>query len=548
MPGRTALAILLSRIRWVLVALGLGQALLTLPSPATRRAALLALAAVAVYNLPVSIARRLPPGVLEPLLGVSLVGDYLACTAWLLLSPGAGFAIYVLLVLEAGLLYPTVGALLVAGAAGIALTGRAWREGVDSGAFPVAAGLLGRFAILLLVAVVAARLAADRRQMQSQIDGERAALTQERETLRQATSERDQAKEALRASGEGLRTMIRSAPVMLFALDQAGTVTLSEGVGLPALGQRTGEAVGWSVYELYAHDAGMLDAVRRALSGQAVQTTTEEAGRSFAMSLGPLRDGSGQLTGAIGVALDITDRQRAEAELRESLDRLRQVGRERQALLDRLIRVQEEERRRIANDIHDDSIQSMIAVGMRLHALRSQVDGPDHVQSLARLATEVERAVDRLRHLLFELRPAVLDEEGLAPALRLYLEEMKAQVPLDYRIDSQLAADPSPEARVLLYRIAQEALTNVRKHARATHVELTLEEREKGFFLRIRDDGMGFVLQDQPATKPGHLGLVAMRERAVMAGGWLHLDSAPGAGTQVEVWIPAELTAQLDAA
>jgi PAS domain S-box-containing protein len=547
MPGRTALATLLSRVRWALVALGLGQALLTFPAPAARPAALLTLAAVALYNLPVSLARRLPPRVLEPILLVSLVGDYLACTAWLLLSPGATFAIYVLLVLEGGLLYEA-GALAVAGGVGLTLTAVALREGAPfSGSFP-AGGLLARTAILLMVAVVAARLAAERRQMKRHVDEAQAALTQERETLRQATSERDRAMEALRASGEGLRTIVRSAPVMLFALDQAGTVTLSEGVGLPALGQRTGEAVGWSVYELYGHDASMLDAIRRALSGQAVQTTTEEAGRSFAMSRGPLRDGSGQLAGAIGVALDITDRQQVEAELRQSMDRLRQIGRERQALLDRLIRVQEEERRRIANDIHDDSIQSMIAVGMRLHVLRSQVGAPDQVQSLARLATEVEAAVDRLRHLLFELRPAVLDEEGLAPALRLYLEEMKAQVPLDYRIDSRLGADPTPEARVLLYRIAQEALANVRKHARASYVELTLEEREKGFFLRIRDDGLGFALQEHPAPTPGHLGLVAMRERAAMAGGWLHLDSTPGAGTQVEVWIPAELTAQLDVA
>ncbi len=429
----------------------------------------------------------------------------------------------------------------------MAMAAVSWQHGVlFSGPFPASA-VLAHSSILLMVAAVAASLAADSQRMRKRAGDARAALAQEREVLSQVAIERERAEEALRASGERLRTVVRSAPVMLFAFDRSGIITLSEGVGLVALGHRGGEAVGWSVHELYRHDSSMQDAIRRALSGQAVQTTTEEAGRSFAISFGPLRDGSGQLAGAIGVALDITDRQQAETELRQSMDRLRQISRERQALLDRLVRAQEEERRHIANDIHDDSIQAMIAVGMRLQVLRSQLGASDPGQTLARLATEVEEAVGRLRRLLFDLRPIALDEEGLAPALRLYLEEMKTQSHLDYRLDSRLAADPPPETRVLLYRIAQEALSNVRKHARASHVELTLDDHEAGFLLSIQDDGTGFAPNERQHM-PGHLGLLAMRERAALAGGWAHIDSPPGAGTRVEVWIPAESTSQPEAA
>ncbi|HEY8842316.1 MAG TPA: ATP-binding protein, partial [Gaiellaceae bacterium] len=109
-----------------------------------------------------------------------------------------------------------------------------------------------------------------------------------------------------------------------------------------------------------------------------------------------------------------------------------------------------------------------------------------------------------------------------------------------YRFDDQLSVQPSPESRAILYRIVQEALANVRKHAQATAATVALREVENGFLARVSDDGVGFVAGDEEPV-PGHLGLAAMRERAELAGGWLKIKAAPGKGTTLEVWIPVAL-------
>jgi PAS domain S-box-containing protein len=239
-----------------------------------------------------------------------------------------------------------------------------------------------------------------------------------------------------------------------------------------------------------------------------------------------LRNAEGVRTRMMGVMLDVTQRRGAEEERRQ--------------LLAHQVAAQEDERRRIADDIHDDSIQAMTAVGIRLSTLSQQVTDERAVESLARVERAVEGAIVRLRHLMFQLRPRVLDEEGLAPTLRIVLEQMAEDEGLEYRFDDQLAEEPHLEVRAILYRIAQEALANARKHARGAAVEVTLGERDQGFFVRVRDEGPGFDAAAITASPTGHMGLSSMRERAEMAGGWARVDSAPGRGTTVECWIPTE--------
>jgi signal transduction histidine kinase len=203
-----------------------------------------------------------------------------------------------------------------------------------------------------------------------------------------------------------------------------------------------------------------------------------------------------------------------------------------------LVEAQENERKRIAWDLHDDSIQVMTAVGLRLKALRRNVpDDPELASQLDELEEAVGEAIGRLRHLLIELRPVVLDRKGLTPALRAYLDSLEEDG-LSTVLTSRLGAEPRPETRAILYRLSQEALTNVRRHARASRVEVVLEERGGGYALQVRDDGAGFSTQQR--GEPGHLGLVAMQERAEVFGGWCRIQSAPGAGTTVEVWVPSE--------
>ncbi|MDP9232566.1 MAG: PAS domain S-box protein, partial [Actinomycetota bacterium] len=246
------------------------------------------------------------------------------------------------------------------------------------------------------------------------------------------------------------------------------------------------------------------------------------------IKISPIRDAGDTIVGLASIARDLTP-LRAHRELERDLA-------ERRALLAHLVDAGEEERGRIAMDIHDDSIQAITAAGMRLQILRRQLDDPEQLKLLDELEQTIQLAISRLRHLLFELRPPALDNEGLSAALGSYLDEVD-DPDIAYRFDDRLSVQPSPESRTILYRIVQEALANVRKHAQATAATVALRELGNGFLARVSDDGIGFVAGDEEPV-PGHLGLAAMRERAELAGGWLKIKAAPGKGTTLEVWIP----------
>src|SRR5215213_511519 len=240
----------------------------------------------------------------------------------------------------------------------------------------------------------------------------------------------------------------------------------------------------------------------------------------------PVPKGVGELTDVANAlnaaAVHIEQRQEAQARL-----------------LAELVAAEEETRRRIAVDIHDDTAQAVAAAGLRMDALAAALEDPDERDAVLKARTALIEANRRLRRLLFELRPPALDEAGLGAALELFLTDSFAHDGFDWRVENRLDDEPAPEARAILYRVALEALTNVRKHANACTVEVLLERRGVGVALRVRDDGAGFDLPapDAPA-EPGHIGLVSMRERAEAAGGRFAMSSAPGSGTTVEFWMP----------
>jgi PAS domain S-box-containing protein len=247
-----------------------------------------------------------------------------------------------------------------------------------------------------------------------------------------------------------------------------------------------------------------------------------------------------------GIMLDITAQKEAEEKLRWSLEVLRRTSQQRRELMERLESAQEQERRRIAADIHDDSIQVMSALDMRLQTLSLQ--GGADPPSLDELHGIVQDAIERLRHLLFRLRPSSLDHEGLAAAIRQYLRLTEQETGLAWSIDDgRLAEEPPPDLRAVLYRMAQEALVNVRKHADATRVDVEVRTAGLGVTIRIRDDGRGFDAGVLGRPEPGHLGLTTTIERAEAAGGWVRVQSADGEGTTVECWLPTDSVDPVDA-
>ena len=222
----------------------------------------------------------------------------------------------------------------------------------------------------------------------------------------------------------------------------------------------------------------------------------------------------------------------------EKVSELESGNAERRSLIAQLVNAHEEERERIAEELHDDSIQVVATLGMRLDLLARRVTDPELASALERLKEDVALAVDRLRRLMFDLKPVELEREGLAAALELYMERAAGEESLAYELVDRTGHQPSEPTLTLLYAAGREALANVRKHADASHVSVLLEQQGDGFSLAVRDDGKGFSPADGMRVRSGHLGLPAMRERVEMAGGSLRLESRPGAGATLEVRLP----------
>jgi signal transduction histidine kinase len=199
---------------------------------------------------------------------------------------------------------------------------------------------------------------------------------------------------------------------------------------------------------------------------------------------------------------------------------------------------QEEERRRIAEDVHDDVVQVMAAVNMRIELLRRRLEDPAHQAIADDVQATVEQAIKRLRTLIFDLSPPALERYGLAAAVRMKLDQFEIEGSFDVELDAEVETEPEPAVRVLIYRITQEALANVRKHARANKVIVSMREDDAGILVKIRDDGVGFSVPAATDINVGHLGFRTMRDRAGEAGGWFKAASTPGAGSTISFWLP----------
>ena len=256
-----------------------------------------------------------------------------------------------------------------------------------------------------------------------------------------------------------------------------------------------------------------------------------------------VRDGQDEPLFWRGIMTDITPTKRVEDRLRRSLDVLRRTMEDRRQLLLRLEDAQDEERRRIASDIHDDPIQVMSAADIRAQAIARRIEDPELRKEADDLRETIRASVERLRHLLFELRPPALDREGLVPALRA-CAGTSDPVP---EIEGVLAFEPPPELRAILFRIAQEAIANARKHASATRIDVSIADIDDGVRLMVTDDGRGFDVGVIDSPEPGHIGLPTMIERAQLAGGRCQVESQPGHGTSVSAWVPVDQPASADA-
>lgn len=224
-------------------------------------------------------------------------------------------------------------------------------------------------------------------------------------------------------------------------------------------------------------------------------------------------------------------------ELAGAVQSLQQADERRRRLLARIVEAQEQERHRIAGDVHDDAVQVMTAVNFRLEVLRRGLTDPEQAEAALQLEETVSLSISRLRSLLFDLSPPALGR-GLGDAVHVYLTERATGWAVDWQVVEQLSRQPPSPLRTLLFRICQEALVNVCKHAAPCLAIVLITERDTGILVQVSDTGPGCDEADLLAAEAGHLGVSGMRERADSAGGWCTVTSAPGRGTVVEAWVP----------
>jgi two-component system sensor histidine kinase UhpB len=211
------------------------------------------------------------------------------------------------------------------------------------------------------------------------------------------------------------------------------------------------------------------------------------------------------------------------------------------ALSSRTLDAQEEERRRIARELHDETAQELTALLVRIRLAADGSREPATRERLAELRAATARTLDGVRRLARELRPTILDDLGLAEAIRAYAHDTTLRGAARVTVQTRgPTARLDPTRELVLYRVVQEALTNVAKHAAARAVEVTLDYRPDRVAATVADDGRGF----EPAVAAGvtptgqGLGLLGMRERLALVGGALELDAQPGGGTRVRATVP----------
>ncbi len=229
--------------------------------------------------------------------------------------------------------------------------------------------------------------------------------------------------------------------------------------------------------------------------------------------------------------------KQADAQLSETVERLQQVDSARQLLLRNLSTAVDRASKRFATDLHDDALQKLTAAEMRLASLAA-LAGDDQAKSgIDEVNTLLQEVEESLRKLLQNVRPPSLDTTGgLETTIRQRLAALQ-QSGITSECAVELPDEPPYEIKSIVHRQVSEALTNVEKHAQATRVRVELKSENDGIYGAITDNGTGFIVSERDRL-PGHLGLLALSERPLLAGGWGKIRSEPGAGTIVEFWVP----------
>src|SRR5260370_32678404 len=361
------------------------------------------------------------------------------------------------------------------------------------------------------------------------------------EALRSEIADRKLAVKAVKQAEDRARLIIDTIPTMAWSLAPDGD--------LEFLNQRWLDYTGLSLKEGIEEPTRTVhpDDLSRVLEKWLVIKATSEVYedelrlqradgeyRWFLVRVAPLLDEQGNIVKWFGASVDIEDRRRAEKNLEEAHRQLKLLSRRR-------VKVQEEERRHLARELHDEIGQALTAAKINLQAA---LEEPDHAKAkrIHETTAILERLLGQVRQISLNLRPSTLDDLGLVPALRSLLDEQGRLASVAVRFSAKnMPENLDPEIQTTCFRIAQEAITNAVRHARSTQISVELSLENGNLRLQIRDNGTGFDAESAQAQTTG-LGLIGMKERAALGGGRTRIVASRGKGATGGVTLP--LTSQ----
>jgi len=347
---------------------------------------------------------------------------------------------------------------------------------------------------------------------------------------------------ALKESEDQYRQLVENISEGIVMQDKKGVITYANTRFLNMIGYTEDEVIGKPITRFLGggilkrrelQDAAKEDEIRKAAE---VSWKRKDGERVFTI-LSPknIYNDKEQLKGRVSVLTDITDRRQAEKELHRSRELLRKLSQHLQS-------VREKESKRIAREIHDELGQQLTALKMDLSWISNKVDPEDKdaekfLRKINAMSNLVDKTIQSVQKISAELRPGLLDDLGLVPALEWLAQEFESQtnVPCRLQLHCEMV-NIDPDCSTAIFRISQEALTNVSRHAKASRVVISLKEENNALVLKINDDGKG--IKPDEVFAPSSLGLMGMRERIRPFGGELNIVGSQKKGTTLTVTLP----------
>jgi PAS domain S-box-containing protein len=344
--------------------------------------------------------------------------------------------------------------------------------------------------------------------------------------------------DALRQSEDRLRRAMEAIPAMVWSARPDGTIDFISGAWQQHLEVPAQEVERWDwVARLHPEDRSRVLEHWHGLIASGTPSEIEMrlrrsdgSYRWFLARQQPSRDEAGGVARWYGTLTDIEERRQSEEKLRRSAEEL-------QALSRRLVELQESERKLLARELHDRVGQALTALSINLARLQDRSRTPEVRARLKDSEALLEATVQAIENVVADLRPPMLDDHGLPAALAWYADEfaVRSGVAVSVQAEAEGGERLSPEVEIALFRIAQEALNNIAKHARATRATIVLGRAASDYCMWISDNGIGSGHAEP--RRPG-LGMVTMRERAQAVGGSFEISSTPGDGTRLTVRVP----------